>query len=194
MTQSIFSNILSTIGVITGLLGFMISLYVLNKEKISLEVYHPCDLDDYVGFNAEYVGTDNICAPDYKYYPYLLTFWVQITNKSKSRTTIRKVYLKIPQCKESVLYSQTNDDFIIASEYVVNENDDIVVKSRYSYFDYIKLPIEIMPYSVVEGYLYFRDLEFIGTSPFKAILKIETSQRTIKRKITINPVHPTLIS
>ena len=191
MTQSLFNNILATIGAITGLSGLCISIFLLHKERIRLDVYHPSNTDDIalVGFNRTLNGYVS-GVPEYTYSPYAIKLWLRITNKSKSPTTILEMSLLVPNCKESILYSQTPNDYIIATNYTIDKNNKIDIKSNYHFPHPSKPPILLEPYTATEGDFFFLNLNKIDTKPFKAVIKIKTPQRISKHKIMINPIHP----
>lgn len=195
MTQDLFNNILAIIGTITGLSGLLVSLYLLNKQKIRFVVYHPTyeDRSSYVGFNATYIGRSEYGDLNFLYTPYLFLIWLQITNKSSSHTTILEMSLKIPNNDESILYSRTSDDFNITNEYTVDGNGNIEVKSGYYISDILKPPIAVESFSTIEGYFYFRNLNISSDKPITAVLKIKTPQGSSKNKIIIKPRFPTLI-
>lgn len=193
MSQELFNNILATIGAFTGLSGFLISLYLLHKEKLKIEVFHPTGGKDsaYLGFNGVYNGRNDIGEQTSKYTPYMLFIWLQITNKSKSPTTILEMSLKLPSSGESILYSQTSDNYSIATTYTIDEYGEIKIKSNRHYPHVLKPPISLNTYSTVEGYFYFRDLQIAEQKPFTAILKLKTTQGIKKHSVTIKPNYPT---
>lgn len=193
MKQSLLTNTLSIVGAITGLIGMFISIFVLHKEKIQLEIMHPLNTKHScrVGFNKQLIDYAS-GIPNYSYYPYMLLIWMQITNKSKSPTTILEITLKLPNGIKSTLYSQTSNNYSLASKYSKNTDGCIKIISSWSFAE-TKLPIPFNPYSTTEGYFQFLNLDTLPNSPFKAILLIKTSQRIIKKRIKLTPTYPEYI-
>lgn len=195
LNQSLFNNILSVIGVLTGLAGLCVSLYVLSKERIKLEVFHPTndDASSYIGFSGIYEGQNEIGDKCVKYTGYLLFIWLRIVNQSKHPTTILELSVKIPKYEESILYSRTSDIYSVALKYKEDEVGNIDVKSSLYYDHALKLPITVAHFSTIEGYFYFRDFKEIKNKTIHAVLKIKTPQGITKHKITLAPNYPTLI-
>lgn len=195
MSQELFNNILAVIGIVTGLSGLSISLFLLNKERLEFHLIHPTKDDDVclVGFNGIPDGFLNGCQIT-RYSKYMLLVWLQITNKSKTPSTILEMTLTVDKKNKSTLNSRTSLDYTIPVTYSLDDNDNLNVISGYGFYkSTLKLPVYIEPYSTIEGHFCFRDLNFDDQDCFSAKIKIKTPQGYRNFKVTLNPEYPTLI-
>lgn len=196
LTQTLFNNILAVIGALTGIIGLIISLTLLSKEKLKLTIIHPTNepYSAYAGFNGVEIGKDNYGEPISFYTPYVFFIYLQISNSSKLSTTILDMSLKIHGCDESILNKRTSDNYSITATYSSDEHDNIFVNSCYGLSDITKPPISIDSYSAIEGYFFFRDLKLDKRKSYNATLKVKTTQGIEKIKIVIKPKFPELLS
>lgn len=195
-TQTLFNNILSVIGALTGIVGLVISLILLSKEKLKLTIIHPTNepYSAYAGFNGVEIEKDTYGDPISFYTPYVFFVYIQISNSSKLSTTILEMSLKIDGCDESILNKRTSDNYSITATYNSDKHGNIFVNNSYELNNIIKLPISIDSYSAIEGFFFFRDLRLDKRKSYNATLKLITTQGTKKIKIVITPEFPELLN
>lgn len=194
MDQAVLNNIIAIVGMLTGIAGFGLSLFVIFRDRVKLKVCHPdIDSSSLVAFNLEHAGQDEWGNEVSRATGHIVALWLQIANASNSPTTILEMALRIDD-QESILHNKSPDYPLIAVSYSVDENDEIDIgSSRRLGGDIIKPVFKLEPYSAVEGYFVFTNLSYLSETEYKVQLAIRTTQRIIKTNFTIHPCYPKLI-
>ena len=192
MVKLNFDNIISLVGAFTGISGFLISLFVLNRESLKLDLIHPTDQPkmSFVGLNYEYNGKQNSYGDLISdYTEQMLLIWLQITNKSKAPITIIEFVINLTNSKTSTLHSRTSQRFTIPVSYYVDENNQINTIGSIP-LKSLTPPLKIDPYAAIEGYFSFNDLNIDQADTIKAKILVKTTRGTKKFSITLKPVYP----
>lgn len=177
-------DIVAIIGLITGVLGFGLSLLIYFGGRVKLKIEFPADYPNFFFdklHNYWYTITDKQAI-----------IYIRFINNSNNPLTIYEIETFINNTKwhfneygESTINNPTDDTYL---DKILIENRSkggrLIGGETFDMRRQITLPLLISPYGVSEGYMFYEFFPNIDTDSVNVKFKIKTS-RKIKSLSTV---------